>query len=370
MKTMTRKNITAIASFVAGGVQNPAATLPRRERLARQIPRSVSAGPGVSKILVPIDFSAGSRLALRYAAPLAERLGATITLIYVDPPPFLAGDLRDSLLVLPVAEVDAALARDLSELAAQQIGAAFPVKTIVRRGDAGAEIVEAAKALDSDLILMPTHAYTGLKHALYGSTAEHVMRHAACPVCTIRNEVLPKAVGAMVTGRSWRNIVVPVDFSECSREALRFAGALARQIGGRLTLFHVVELSSLHVSVAVRQLPLAQARHRMDAEEKLAAWAAEHVPVSVPVKTLIRVGAPSLELVEHGIRLLGAGLIVMGTHEYSWMRRLLEGGGTERMVRLAPCPVISVHSSNAGQSHFKSTSPPARARNATTTPVK
>ena len=348
MKTITKQSITAIASIVTGGVQNPAATLPRRERLAREIPRTVSAKPGVSKILVPVDFSEGSRLALRYAAPLAERLGAAITLINVDPPPFLAGDLRDSPLVLPEDEVDAAIARKLSELAAQEIGAAFPVETVVRRGHAGAGIVEAAKALRSDLILMPTHAYTGFKHALYGSTAEHVMRHAACPVCTIRNEVLPEAVGAMLAGESWRRILVPVDFSECSRQALRFAGALARQTGGRLTLFHVVELSKVHVFAAVQLVPLAQARHRVDAEEKLAAWAAEHVPASVPVKTLVRVGAPSLELIERGIRLLGSDLIVMGTHEYSWMRRLLEGGGTEHIARLAPCPVISVHSpSNA-----------------------
>lgn len=302
----------------------------------------------MSKILVPVDFSEGSRLALRYAATLAERLRATVTLVYVDPQHFLAAELHNNPLVLPDDEADAAIARELSALAEQEIGAACPVETIVRRGRAGAEIVEAAKALGSDLILMPTHAYTGLKHALYGSTAEHVMRHAACPVCTIRNEVLPKAVGAIRTGRSWRNILVPVDFSECSRAALRFAGTLARQIGGRLALFHVVELTELHVSAAVLQLRLAQARHRVDAEEKLAAWAAEHLPASVPVKTLVRVGAPSLELIERGIQWLGSGLIVMGTHEYSWMRRLFEGGGAEHIARLAPCPVISVHSpSNA-----------------------
>ena len=305
---------------------------------------------------------------------MAERLRATVTLVYVDPPPFLAAELHNNPLVLSDEEADIAIARELSELAAQEIDTAFPVETIVRRGRAGAEIVEAARALGSDLILMPTHAYSGLKHALFGSTAEHVMRHAACPVCTIRNEVLPKAVAAMLTGRSSRNILVPVDFSECSRAALRFAGTLARQIDGTLTLFHVVELSGVHVSTAVLQLRQAQIQCRLDAEEKLAAWAAEDVPSSVPVKALVRVGAPSLELIERGIQRLGSGLIVMGTHEYSWMRRLLEGGDTERMARLARCPVISVHSPSAngearGPEDFASTAP-ARARRATTPPGK
>jgi len=298
----------------------------------------------VSKILVPVDFSDGSKLALRYAAPLAARLHATLTLLYVEPPPFLAGDLRENPLVLPDAEVDAALTRDLLKLAAHEIGPAFPVETAVRRGHAGSAIVETAQVLHSDLILMPTHAYTGLKHALYGSTAEHVMRHAERPVCAIRNELLAQDAAAPALDRNWQNLLVPVDFSERSREAVHFAGTLARQTGGRLTLFHVVELSALHVTAAAPHLRLAQAQHRADAEEKLDAWAREHVPPSVSVKTRVRVGAPSLELIARGIRRLGSDFIVMGTHEYSWLRRLVEGGGTERMLRLAPCPVISVRS--------------------------
>ncbi len=345
VKTITSKNLTAIASIVAGGRQDSAATHLRQKRPARRIPRAASSDPGVKRILVPIDFSEGSRLALRYAAPLAERLGAAITLIHVDPNPFLAAGLQHNPPVLS----DDAITRELIELAAQQIGAAFPVETIVRRGQAGVKIVEAAKALGSDLILMPTHAYTGLKRALYGSTAEHVMRHAACPVCTIRNEILPAAAKAMAGRKQRARILVPVDFSDCSRQALRFAGTLARQLGGGLTLFHVVELSGLHVSAAVLQLRLAQVLHRVEAEEKLAAWAVEQVPASVPVQTLVRVGAPSLELIERGVEWLGCDLIVMGTHEYSWMRRLLEGGGTEHMARIAPCPVVSVHSSASAE---------------------
>ena len=94
MKTITEQNIAGIASVVAGGAQHPVTTPLREGRPARQTPRTVSAEPSVGKILVPIDFSEGSRLALRHAAPLAQRLGAAITLIHVDPPPFLAGDLQ------------------------------------------------------------------------------------------------------------------------------------------------------------------------------------------------------------------------------------------------------------------------------------
>jgi len=342
MKTSTEKSITAIGSVVAEGARHSAVIAPGSRPPARQIPRTVSAVPGVSQILVPFDFSAGSRLALRSAALLAQPLGAKITLVYVDPIPFLAAGLRSNPLVLPDGGTDASITRELTELVALQIGAAFPVEIVVRRGQAGVGIVEAAQALGSDLILMPTHGYTGLKRTLFGGTADYVVRHAPCPVCTIRNEFVAEAATATTARKSWRSILVPVDFSECSRQAVRFAGMLAKQTGGRLTLFHVVELSEAHASVALFYVRQAQAHLRLDAEQKLQAWIKREVPASVPVKTLVRVGAPPLELIERGIRLLESDLIVMGTHEYSWMRRVFEGGGTEYMMRHAPCPVISV----------------------------
>jgi len=353
MKTSTEKSSTAIASVVAEGARHSAVIPPASRPPAAQIPRTVFAVPGVSQILVPFDFSAGSRLALRYAALLAEPLGAKITLVYVDPIPFLAADLHSNPLILPDGGTDALITRELTELVALQIGAAFPVKIVVRRGQAGVGIVEAAQALGSDLILMPTHGYTGLKRTLFGGTADHVVRHAPCPVCTIRNEVVAEAATATSARKSWRSILVPVDFSECSRQAVRFAGMLAKQTGGRLTLFHVVELSEAHASVALLYVRLAQAHLRLDAEQKLQTWIKREVPASVPVKTLVRVGAPPLELIERGFRLLDCDLIVMGTHEYSWMRRLVEGGSTERMMRLAPCPVISVRHAPAALNHLE-----------------
>src|SRR6185503_2810715 len=59
-------------------------------------------------------------------------------------------------------------------------------KTLVRQGRSFHEIADAARALKTDLIIMSTHGYTGLKHALLGSTAERVVRHAPCPVLVVR----------------------------------------------------------------------------------------------------------------------------------------------------------------------------------------
>lgn len=305
------------------------------------------------KILVPGDFSEGSRLALRYAAPLARRLGAAVTLLYVDSKLLFATELRSNVLALSDDEADAAFARELTELAVREMSAAFPVETVVRRGKAGTEIVAAAGELTMDLILMPTHGYTGLKRTFFGSTADHVVRHALCPVCTIRNEVFAETAKATFTRGSRRSILVPVDFSECSRQALRFAGAIARQTGGSLSLLHVIERkerSEGHVPSAGERQAEAEANWR--AKEVLALWIKSEVPATVRAGRLIRVGVDPLEHIEGRLRVgdrnpivIGTqdySLIVIGTHEYSWMRRVFEGGDTERVMRLAPCAVITV----------------------------
>ncbi len=61
-------------------------------------------------------------------------------------------------------------------------------KPVIRIGQPFHEIATGAKTLKADLIVVSTHGYTGLKHVLLGSTAERVVRHAPCPVLTVRRD--------------------------------------------------------------------------------------------------------------------------------------------------------------------------------------
>ncbi len=143
----------------------------------------------LQKILVPIDFSEPSQKALRYARPFAEQFGASLTLLHVMEPinyPIEYG-------YAPIAPLEAEETRQ-SELLARlkqlgtELGATVPVKSVVRVGRAWKEIVDFAKAQNSDLVIVATHGYTGLKHALLGSVAEKVVRHAPCPALVVRTE--------------------------------------------------------------------------------------------------------------------------------------------------------------------------------------
>jgi universal stress protein A len=142
----------------------------------------------LSRILVPLDFSGKSRQALDFAVPLAEEYEGKILLIHVVEPAYTAapfpgemgGLAADSRIAVEASkEMLSALAREL--VPRELFG-----KTMVRIGPAYHEIIEAADELEADLIVIATHGYTGLKHVLLGSTAERVVRHAHCPVLTVR----------------------------------------------------------------------------------------------------------------------------------------------------------------------------------------
>lgn len=143
----------------------------------------------MKKILVPLDFSEPSHQALRYAKSFAEQFGASLTLVHVVEPMLYPAEFG----YVPVGpgDLDQKRLDDLHkriQKVAADLRATVPVDGFVRLGRSWKEIVDTAKAGDSDLIIISTHGYTGLKHALLGSVAEKIVRHAPCPVLVVRTE--------------------------------------------------------------------------------------------------------------------------------------------------------------------------------------
>ena len=140
-------------------------------------------------ILVPIDFSDCSKKALRYAVPLAKQFGATITLLHVVHVNYAAGP-EFGVIDFPLMEADLrkSAEKQLGQLAATEIQQQAAAQTLVRIGQEMVEIVDCAKRLESDLIIISTHGRTGLKHVFMGSVAENVVRLAPCPVLVVREQ--------------------------------------------------------------------------------------------------------------------------------------------------------------------------------------
>jgi len=144
------------------------------------------------------------------------------------------------------------------------------------------------------------------------------------------------------------NILVPVDFSEPSLHALRHAIGLVRTCGGRITLLHVGVLPHIYATDLAGAgspiSPLLTLREQLAEEQHhvLARTAREEIPESIEHSLKLREGyAPSeiLNQVKEG----GHDLLVMGTRGHTGLKRVLLGSVTERVLRNAEVPVLTVH---------------------------
>jgi universal stress protein A len=136
--------------------------------------------PRFDKIVCPVDFDQNSLLALRLATELAQERGATLYLLHVvavPPGPEVA---------LPFGKMETAARTRLEKLAREKIGGKADYEIDVLMGDPGVEILQLARRLRADLIVMATHGRRGLRHIVLGSVAERVVREAPCPVLTVK----------------------------------------------------------------------------------------------------------------------------------------------------------------------------------------
>jgi len=142
----------------------------------------------IRKILAPTDFSAASKRAFSYALRFAEEPGSKIILLHVlepETPLTLAG--QPAAAAFSEEELSDT-EESLRALADSAKTTGINTRSIVRTGVATHEIVEAAKELDADLIVIATHGFTGWKHFAIGNTAERVARAAPCSVLVVREK--------------------------------------------------------------------------------------------------------------------------------------------------------------------------------------
>ena len=142
-----------------------------------------------------------------------------------------------------------------------------------------------------------------------------------------------------------RSILCPIDFSETSRHALEHALAIARWYDSEIVALHVVDLPLLPplpiLSAAVGDPVVVQEQdHRRRAEEALHAWLEPHRP-GVRADVLIGQGRPAAIVLDTA-RSRQSDLIVMGTHGLGGFERFMLGSVTEKVLRRATCPVMTV----------------------------
>ena len=138
------------------------------------------------ELLVPTDFSDGSRLAIDYALKLARKLGATVHLLHVLEDPNVAGLFTEVYVDLEtVRKARRCDARGRMNALLTDLNAPR-ITDEIATGQVARTIAGIAADRGVDFIVMGTHGRTGLAHVLVGSVAEQVIRIAGCPVLTVR----------------------------------------------------------------------------------------------------------------------------------------------------------------------------------------
>ena len=313
----------------------------------RNTQRNATASPARSKIqnvLATTDLSNGSLAGVRCAVALAEKVGAPAALLHVvefpPPPPPMPG-MRTVSLSLQDSKVDKHARVRLRTLAKRESKADLNLTPILRSGNSFYGIITTARERATDLIVIATHGYTGAKRVLLGSTTERVVRHAPCSVLTVPARATPRRSGK--TPRlELKKILVPIDFSEISKEALAYAAFLAGQFGADIILLHVTEKAPINYLLGPGLMNHLVVPMMKQAEADLAGVAGSlSKNHGARLSVVVRQGRPFEEICR-AARTLRADLIVLTTHGYTGLKHVVLGSTAERVVRHADCPVLVV----------------------------
>ncbi|MCF8241229.1 MAG: universal stress protein [Melioribacteraceae bacterium] len=140
-----------------------------------------------------------------------------------------------------------------------------------------------------------------------------------------------------------QKILVPIDFSDYSKGALKYAVDFAKHFGAKMYLVYVVEpmIYPADFSLGQVSIPSADFETNKRAEEELENLAKSEIPESIEVVTVIKTGKPFIEIIEYAAE-VDIDLIMIATHGHTGVEHMLFGSTAEKVVRKAPCPVMTL----------------------------
>lgn len=137
-----------------------------------------------------------------------------------------------------------------------------------------------------------------------------------------------------------KKILCTTDFSDASKNALRYANEFALSMGATVIILHVVEPRPIATDMSVAYIPI-EADLEKAAEEDLAQLVIDEKYKGITATRLVLVGSPA-EMILQQAKSQDVDLIILGSHGRSGLTRLLMGSVAEAVLRKAPCPVLIV----------------------------
>lgn len=299
----------------------------------------------ISKVLCPVDFSEASQTVLKEAMPFIQGLGATeVHLVHVlewELPPVLMPEVvalqYSQEYHRSVAEIGQ---RKLANVAKTWENTGIKIVTRFMESISTTDaLIEYVQSEGIDLMVMGTHGRRGFQRYLMGSVAEAMVQKAPCPVLTFhRPDSDPHA--AWLSGT--RSIVVPFDFSTYAETAWEVGKGLAQKFSAEVVLLHnIVEEGMPNLYRSYRAYEVSKEEVRAEAAAELEKFVATHGGTEVPYRIVLTAGHTTQEIVKY-VEQNAPDLVVIATHGLSGLAHFLMGSVAEKVVRMAPCPILTL----------------------------
>lgn len=287
------------------------------------------------RILIPTDGSDATAGAITYGIDMAQLFDADIHTLYVVDTREMTDRLREEHRETITSAAEKIGRHATEAIAKQGHELQIEVTRAIRHGAPSDIIIEYAKETASDVIIMGTHGRTGQERFFLGSTAERVVKTADIPVLTVRKGITEAGV---LGHELYDDILVPTDGSDAAVRAAEQAIELAEQYGATVYLLYVVDTTVWELGDTPRSI----VRILKEAgEESMANLAEQAAALDVPITQEIRKGIPYREICTQ-VDETDADLIVMGTRGRTGQPEVLLGSTTDRILRTADVPVLTV----------------------------
>jgi nucleotide-binding universal stress UspA family protein len=293
-------------------------------------------------IICATDFSDYSNRTIAYGAAIAREYGAKLYACHVIDLSGVA--IYGEFQLDPVGQQLRVRQEANSQLEEILEPYRIDCEPLITVGQPAAEIARIVEEKDIDLVITATRGHAGLKRLLLGSVTQRLMRTLPCPLLAIHS---PEQAGSgpETADVRFKKVLIGCDFSEDSLLALDYGLSLAQEFESELHLVHVIEPAAYYDLMkspengtnSVPPVPVDVFA------ERLKGLVSKEAKNWCSLQAAVLRGRPYEELVTYATA-RKIDMIVLGVRGYGLVRSILMGSTTDRVVRRAPCPVLSVSS--------------------------
>jgi nucleotide-binding universal stress UspA family protein len=220
--------------------------------------------------------------------------------------------------------------------------AGWKVAREVRDGHPAEEIVDAAKELGVDLIVMGCHGLSTIGRLFLGSISDAVLRHAHCSVLIVKMMEAPAETAAHGGVERPLNLLLAHDGSDAAAKAVAFCAALPFQNTDKVTVFRVLPLVGLYHQDIQQQLSGIWQQKKKNAQKALKKLESEQKWTTPLVSTQLHESDDVSQSILKAVSELDADLLVLGYKGKGAMEKLLVGSITAGIIHHAPCSILAV----------------------------